>query len=223
MCRLYAQYEEKIQSYFKTPDDLAQIVKKAKASKSGKYDCMMLYSGGKDSTYALAQLVNMGLNPLVFSFDNGYISEEAKANVRQVVEQLGLDLVMKTTPAIIPIFSDSLKRYSNVCNGCFKAIYTLSMNVAHKQGIKYIFTGLSRGQLFETRLGHLFALRVIDVENMDAAILEARKVYHRLDDAVNQLLDNEIFVDDAIFEEIQFVDFYRWYYKYVHGLYQPVR
>ena len=40
----------------------------------------MLLSGGKDSTYMLYQLVrDLGLRPLVvFTLDNGYISEEAR-------------------------------------------------------------------------------------------------------------------------------------------------
>jgi amino acid adenylation domain-containing protein len=210
LCRFYDLHEEKIAQYFKTTDDLMEIVDQAKAARVGQYDCLMLLSGGKDSTYALARLVEMGLNPLGFSFDNGYISEEAKANMRRVTDQLNLDLVVEQTPAMPAIFVDSLKRHSNVCNGCFKAIYTLSMNVARKHNIKYIFTGLSRGQLFETRLGFLFQNRVLDIEKMDQAILAARMAYHRVDDAVSRLMDVEIFQDDATFTDIQFVEFYRY-------------
>jgi non-ribosomal peptide synthetase component F len=210
LCRFYDLHQEKVAQYFKSPADLAKIVEQAKAARVGQYDSMVLLSGGKDSTYALARLVEMGLNPLVFSFDNGYISEEAKANIRRITDQLNLDLVAEQTPAMPAIFVDSLKRHSNVCQGCFKAIYTLSMNVARQHHIKYIFTGLSRGQLFETRLGFLFRNRALDVEGMDQAILEARKAYHRVDDAASRLLDVEIFQDDTIFTDIQFVEFYRY-------------
>jgi amino acid adenylation domain-containing protein/non-ribosomal peptide synthase protein (TIGR01720 family) len=210
LCQFYDSSRDKIQRYFKTEDDLYQMVEKIKAARTGNYDCMMLYSGGKDSTYSLVRLVDMGLHPLVFTFDNGYISEGAKANMRRITTQLGLDLLVESTPAMPTIFADSLKRYSNVCNGCFKAIYTLGMNVARKHGIKYIFTGFSRGQLFETRLDPLFRNQVFDVDEMDAAITEARKVYHRQDDAVSRLLDVDIFQSDSIFEEVQFIDFYRY-------------
>jgi hypothetical protein len=190
--------------------DLKIIVERAKAERTGDYDCMMLYSGGKDSTYVLGQLVDMGLKVLAFSLDNGYISEEAKNNIRQVTGHLGVDLVFGTTPHMNAIFADSLRQYSNVCQGCYKVIYTLSMNLARAKGIKYIFTGLSRGQLFETRLDELFRNRVFDVNQMDKAVIEARKLYHRVDDAVNRLLDVSIFNNDRIFEEIQFVDFFRY-------------
>ena len=49
----------------------------------------MQYSGGKDSTFALYKLVEMGMHPLVFSFDNGFIPESAKDNVRRIVKTWG--------------------------------------------------------------------------------------------------------------------------------------
>ena len=41
--------------------------------------------------------------------------------------------------------AESLARFSNVCNGCFKTIYTLGMLRARSLGIPVIVTGLSRG------------------------------------------------------------------------------
>jgi len=210
LCTDFEAFREDVFRYFKTTDDLREIVARARSERIGAYDCMMLYSGGKDSTYVLAQLVEMGLNVLAFSLDNGYISEEAKENVRRVTEHLGVDLVFASTPHMNAIFADSLQRYSNVCQGCYKVIYTLSMKLAREKGIKYIFTGLSRGQLFETRLDELFRNRIFDVAQMDAAVLQARKVYHRVNDAVYQLLDVSMFSDDLIFGEVQFVDYFRY-------------
>ena len=210
LCLAFDVYRDKAMGYFKTMDALQEISKDAKISRTGEYDCLMLLSGGKDSTYALYQLVEMGLKPLVFSLDNGYISDGAKANIRRVVDALGLDLVFGKTPAMNAIFAESLKLHSNVCNGCFKTVYTLSMNLARKKGIKYIVTGLSRGQIFETRLADLFRSKIFDVDEIDRTIVEARKAYHRMDDVVSKSLDVEIFKDDATFEQIQFIDFYRY-------------
>ncbi len=41
-------------------------------------------------------------------------------------------------------------------------------------------------------------------------MLAARKAYHRVDDQVARSLDVRIFQDDRIFEEVRFVDFYRY-------------
>ncbi|MDJ0754263.1 MAG: amino acid adenylation domain-containing protein [Ardenticatenaceae bacterium] len=209
-CTDFDRFREDVFQYFKSEKELDAIIEQTKAQATGDYDCMMLYSGGKDSSYVLSQLVEKGLRVLAWSLDNGYISEDAKENIRRVTEHLGVDLVFATTPHMNAIFADSLQRFSNVCNGCYKAIYTLSMNLARQKGIRTIFTGLSRGQLFETRLHELFRNRQFDVEQMDHAIAEARKVYHRVDDAVYRLLDVSMFKDDRIFDQIQFVDFFRY-------------
>ncbi len=210
LCTEFETFRDDVFQYFKTMDDLHEIVEQAKATRSGEYDCMMLYSGGKDSTYVLSQLVEMDLKVLAFSLDNGYISEDALDNVRRITEHLGVDLIIGSTPHMNAIFADSLERFSNVCQGCYKAIYTLSMNLARKKGIKFIFTGLSRGQLFETRLDELFRNRMFGVRQMDEAVLNARKIYHGVDDAVHQLLDVSMFHDDRVFEEIQLVDYFRY-------------
>lgn len=210
LCRVYEEEEERAQSYFCGSDELQAIVDDAKAGATGKQDCMMLLSGGKDSTYALCQLVELGLTPLVFSLDNGYISDGAKANIRRVVDDLGLELIEGSTPAMNAIFVDSLNRFSNVCNGCFKAIYTLCMQTARERGIRHIFTGLSRGQIFETRVADLFRQRIFDPATIDRTIIAARKAYHREHDAVYECMDTSHFDDDSIFEEIQFVDYYRY-------------
>ncbi len=209
ICRVYQQEKTNAGAYFHDSAAMQGIVEKAKRE-AGEHNCMMLLSGGKDSTYALCQLVEMGLKPLVFTLDNGYISDGAKANMRRVTDKLGLQLVVGSTPHMNDIFVDSLARQSNVCNGCFKTIYTLSLNLALERGIKYIFTGLSRGQIFETRVSDMFQQRVFDPTEIDRTIIEARKVLHRMDDVVGRVLDVSAFEDDKVFEDIVYVDFYRY-------------
>ena len=172
---------------------------------------MMLYSGGKDSTYALAKLVEMGLSVYAFTLDNGFLSDGAKTNIAKVTGELGVDVEFATTEAMNAIFKDSLMRFANVCNGCFKTIYTLSMTRARELGIPIIVTGLSRGQMFETRLTEeMFEGEGRTPEEIDAAVLSARKTYHRVADEVTRSLDVTAFEDDTIFDEVRFVDFYRY-------------
>ena len=210
VCRGYDAERERASAYFRDLDELRAMIGRIKAEATGTHDSMMLLSGGKDSTYALAQLVDLGLRPLVFTLDNGFISEGAKANIRRIVDKLGLDLIEGTTEAMNEIFADSLRRFSNVCNGCFKVIYTLSTKLAHEHGIRHVFTGLSRGQMFETRIAGMFRQQVFDADAIDRTVIEARKAYHRMDDAVAQHLDVSLFRDDAIFDEVHYIDFYRY-------------
>jgi amino acid adenylation domain-containing protein len=212
LCRAFDTYVDKAQTYFKTPEDLQILIREMQAQRKGPYDCIVLLSGGKDSSFMLCKLVAMGVKPLTFTLDNGFISEGAKANIRRLVNSLGVDHYWGSTPYMNEIFVDSLKRFANVCNGCFKTIYTLATNVARDKGIGYIVTGLSRGQFFETRLTEeVFKRDDYDPAQLDALVADARKEYHRREDAVSRYLDVDVFRNDAIFEQVKFIDFYRYW------------
>lgn len=210
LCTAFESYKEKANRYFKNDEQLVRLLT-SKRGRNPNYDCISLLSGGKDSTYVLARLINMGLKVLAFTMDNGYISDQAKANVERIVERLGVDHIYGETPHMNEIFVDSLQRHHNVCNGCFKTIYTLSTQIALEKQIPFIVTGLSRGQFFETRLTEeLFWDDSLDTDKIDDTILEARKIYHQESDAVKRLLDTSMFDDDEVFDKVEFVDFYRF-------------
>lgn len=212
-CALCVEFEDQAEQanrYFRDLDELRAILADARARKRGDLDCVMLLSGGKDSTYALFQMAELGANMIAFTLDNGFISEGAMENVRRATDTLGIELVVGQPEAMNEIFRDSLERFSNVCQGCFKTIYTLGTNLAYERGAPLVVTGLSRGQIYETRIAHMFHNRVLEPEEIDREVVEARKAYHRMDDAVSQHLDVSLFEDDAIFDEVRFVDFYRY-------------
>ncbi|MHC5028000.1 MAG: amino acid adenylation domain-containing protein, partial [Planctomycetota bacterium] len=211
-CRAFESVGPRARAYFQSMPEMEAIFARSRETSTADYDCLALLSGGKDSTYVACRLVDMGLRVLTFTLDNGYISDEAKANIRRVVDTLGVDHVFASTPAMNEIFVDSLERHANVCNGCFKTIYALSLELAREKDIPIIVTGLSRGQFFETRLtGDLFTDLTIDNAFIDAQVLDARKAAHRADDAVRRLLaDTGLFDDESVFDEVQFVDFYRY-------------
>lgn len=210
LCVSFRGYKEKANRYFKSEEALRTLLL-SKKGKNASYDCLSLLSGGKDSTYILAQLVNMGLKVLAFTLDNGYISDQAKENINKIVKKLGVDHSYGETPHMNKIFVDSLHRHKNVCNGCFKTIYTLSTQIALEKQIPFVVTGLSRGQFFETRLTEeLFWDENVDVQTIDETILQARKLYHQEEDAVKKLLDVSAFENEETFKKVQFIDFYRY-------------
>jgi hypothetical protein len=60
----------------------------------GKYDCLLLFSGGKDSSYLLYLLAKeYGLNTLAVTVDVGVLTSLAKENIKRVPEKLGVDHV----------------------------------------------------------------------------------------------------------------------------------
>lgn len=210
-CRTFDLVAPVAASWFGDEDDLRAIRDAARSKRKGDFDCLHLLSGGKDSTYALYRLIELGFQPYVLTLDNGFISDQAKANVARTIADLDLPHEFASTPAMNEIFRDSLDRHANVCHGCYKTIYTLATTRAAELGIPTIVTGLSRGQLFETRLvPQQFSLDRFDPAAIDHAVVQARKAYHRIDDAPRRLLDTSVFDNDQIFDEVEYVDIYRY-------------
>ncbi len=210
-CHHFDLVAPQAESWFKNEDDLAAELADARERSTGDYDVVHLISGGKDSTYALYKLVEMGARVYAITLDNGYIAEVAKANVRRATEALGVDHEFVTVEGMDEIFRDSLDRFSNVCQGCYKAIYTIALAKAEELGIGSIVTGLSRGQFFETRLvPGMFESDRFDPDAIDEMVKEARHVYHTTPDAVSENMDVEFLEDATIFDRITFIDFYRY-------------
>lgn len=59
--------------------------------KNKAYDCLIGVSGGIDSSYVAYQCVKLGLRPLAVHLDNGWNSEEAVQNIKNVCGKLGID------------------------------------------------------------------------------------------------------------------------------------
>jgi len=126
-------------------NNLSELINKIKKASSGKkYDCIVGVSGGVDSSYTLLKTVDLGLNPLVVHYDNGWNSEFAVNNIRKLICRLDLDLYtyvsdwdefreiqrsfLKASVMDIELISDL---------GILGSLY----EIAKKHKIKYIITG----------------------------------------------------------------------------------
>jgi len=126
---------------------------------SSSYDALMAYSGGKDSTYTLSILKEKyNLKVLALTFDNGFLSEQAFKNIREVVENLGMDhIFFKPDFSILKqifltgtkedIFSrKSLDRASTICTSCMGMVKFITLRLALEKKIPFITYGWSPGQ-----------------------------------------------------------------------------
>ena len=72
---------------------LKKLVQKIKRDGNRKeYDCIVGVSGGTDSSYVLYTAKKLGLKPLAVHFDNGWNTETAVANIKNITNALGVDL-----------------------------------------------------------------------------------------------------------------------------------
>ncbi|MCP5105237.1 MAG: amino acid adenylation domain-containing protein [bacterium] len=211
-CREFDSYKEHADNYFKTREDFRRLIEKLKGKTKtdgkGKYDCLLLYSGGKDSSYVLYKLVDMGLKVLTFTFDNGYISKAAFRNIEHTTSQLNVDHLTGKLDNMKSIFRESLKTHHEVCTGCWRALNTIGGKVAYEKGIPTVVTGLSRGQIFDMKLHGLFSVGTFDEDKIEEQLLMLRKMYHSREEKLSTLMDTQL--TDEVIEETEFVDFFRY-------------
>lgn len=209
-CNDYEEFKSKSDAYFRPMSELKEKLCNDKTEKKGEYDCLLLYSGGKDSTYVLYKLMEMGIRVLAYTFDNGYISETALKNINSIVKEFNIDHITGTYKDMPKVFVDGLKEECSVCNGCFKVLRILSTRLAYEKGIKYIVTGLSRGQIFDVRLYDILNQGAQTVEEMENKVFEQRLIYHSKEDYTLKLFDKEERIKKEELKQVELIDFYRY-------------
>ena len=142
-----AEYRKKFQN----------LVKEYKGRNN--YDVLMCYSGGKDSTYTLTLLKDKyDLNILAITFDNGFLPEQTFRNIRNILENLGIDHILfkPSFDVLKKIFSEcaknsiysakTLERASTICTSCMGIVKFSALRLALEKNIPFIAFGWSPGQ-----------------------------------------------------------------------------
>ena len=136
--------------------DLAENTKK----KSGDYDCVVCYSGGKDSTFLLLELKEkFNFKIMAYTLNNGFISERALENIKRVTEELDVDHVMfrPKQKTVNRIFHDALTQkikyptelvsmLSPLCATCQGIVLGFAVRFAMNGNIPLVFVGFTPGQ-----------------------------------------------------------------------------
>ncbi|MDI1235302.1 MAG: N-acetyl sugar amidotransferase [bacterium] len=148
VCNYCRNYKKNYVDNAITLEEKRQILERQlnliKNAKNGPYDTILGVSGGVDSTYAAYVCKQLGLNPLLVHFDNGWNSEQAVSNIEQITKNTGFDLY--TYVVDWPEFRDLQLAYIKASvldweipsdHGFFAILYRL----ANKFNIKYILTG----------------------------------------------------------------------------------
>lgn len=108
------------------------------------YDCIVPFSGGKDSTFTLLYLVkDMGLKPLVVRFDHGFLRPTLQDNALRTFRTLGVD-VQHFTPnwqIVRKLMMESLRRRGDFCWHCHTGIFSYPMWVALEKKVPLVIWG----------------------------------------------------------------------------------
>ncbi len=126
----------------------------------GKYDVIVAYSGGKDSSFSLLYLQeNYDLKVLAFLVDNNFVSDQAKKNADVFTGKLGVDLVtfkpnsrfmnkMYTTSLEGDLYDMSqLSRANAACLSCINLINNFVLDEAIRRKVPIVAGGYIEGQI----------------------------------------------------------------------------
>lgn len=167
VCNFCEDYETKEAPQQKKVDYVlleANLIKALKTNpKKHPYDCLCLYSGGKDSTYMLHLLVNKyKLRVLAFTFDNYFIAPETYQNMKKVLLKLNVDHILfkpswqlnKSIFKTGMMHSDKLDTskelafmIGHACWPCFTQISMHSIKLALDKNIPNVVVGTTPGQI----------------------------------------------------------------------------
>lgn len=124
-----------------------RLIEKIKAKgKNNKYDCVVGVSGGRDSTYTLYLIKQLGLRPLAVHFNDGFGNPMAGENMKKAAAKLKVDLRTVTSDwreskdlkiAFLKASTPDVEIGTDV--GIETALYGSAVHV----NVKYIISGYS--------------------------------------------------------------------------------
>jgi len=141
ICRQHDYKQEKIDWKAKKKD-LDELIETYRGKY--EYDCIVPFSGGKDSTWTLYYLVKKcGLKPLVVRFDHGFLRPTVLENTRKTIRKLGVDFHHFTPnwKVVQKLMLQSFLEKGDFCWHCHAGIFAYPMWVAIRYEVPLIFWG----------------------------------------------------------------------------------
>jgi hypothetical protein len=117
----------------------------------GRYDCILGWSGGKDSTYALYLLKERyKLRVLPFHYNNGFDRPENQANLEAIADRLNVNLVTVKHPwdELRQAYASCISAEGDFCIACVHPMLSSYMRLARSEGIRLMIIAYSSFESF---------------------------------------------------------------------------
>ncbi|MBV9182881.1 MAG: N-acetyl sugar amidotransferase [Acidobacteria bacterium] len=141
VCRQH-EYKQTVMDWEARKRELDELI----ACYRGKYDydCIVPFSGGKDSTWTLYYLVKeYGLKPLVVRFDHGFLRPKLLQNTTRTVRKLGVALHHFTPnwKVVQKLMLQSFLEKGDFCWHCHTGCFAYPMWVAIQHQVPLVMWG----------------------------------------------------------------------------------
>jgi N-acetyl sugar amidotransferase len=139
-CRSYEQRNEVDWSARQT--ELLKILEKYRRPAGSNWDCIIPVSGGKDSTYQVVRMLQLGLNPLCVTSTTCDLSSLGRTNIENL-KHLGVDYVeMSPNPLIrAKLNSIGLKQVGDISWPEHVGIFTIPVRAAVQSNVPLLIWG----------------------------------------------------------------------------------
>jgi N-acetyl sugar amidotransferase len=164
--------------------ELEALLDRYRSADGTNYDCIIPVSGGKDSTFQVVRMLELGANPLCVTATTDKLSDIGRRNIENI-KRLGVDYVEVTMNPVVrrKINKLALTQVGDISWPEHVAIFTIPVRLAVQLGVKLLIWGensqneyggpaaaahdnaLTRRWLEE--FGGLLGLRVSDLVGVD--------------------------------------------------------
>ena len=165
LCTNHKNYQKKI-NWVERKKKLKSIANKLR-NKSG-YDCIVPFSGGKDSIFQVHYVINeLKLKPLIVRFNHGFIRPNMKKNVDVFLKKIGADFLDFNPNWHIVKFllEESFRRKGDFCWHCHTGIFAYPLRLAVSFNIKLVIYG--EPQSFHSEYYNFDEFEKEDIEKFD--------------------------------------------------------
>ena len=101
ICNACRNYENRRNvDWTKRREELTEILDRYRSKDGSNWDCIIPVSGGKDSTYQVITMLELGMNPLCVTATTCDLTPIGRANIENI-KKMGVDYIEMTTNRVV--------------------------------------------------------------------------------------------------------------------------